>query len=633
MRDIPKKMSLLNSRWKVIFFTALTLIQMFGICIPVWASEPTTVDISINLDDLTYTAGELGGEIDVFKENDFEEFVSKFESGNLPDIYITKFLFDGVGMVYKRDLSDDLKSVEEPELISETVINIDRTGNIEFKGTASKTMIAVNTNGKTSDINLILNNASITSKNSTPVLLVYNKDIEYKASKVTIVAKNGTSNTLTGGRLKKTSLMDKDNLAGYVDKSERYGDANLKSYYGIYSADEISKILFATVTANWEKINDGDPYYYYKDAGAVSSDIDLYFEGAGKLTINSTKKEGIETKGHLYFRGGIGDYIVTAYDDALNSTTNGKDIHIDVKSLIAKVLVEEGEENSSEGDAIDSNGKLFIEGGTVYAFANPYSQDAGIDSNDTYINGGTVYATGNMADEISNDSKQNLMSIEFKQRQNANTTIYIEDEAHKPIMAFKSGWTFTNLVYSSPNLGKSTYYVYKGGTVEGNVNDSGVYTSITSAKNGVQQQWGGEMFGPGGPPPDGMGPGDGQNPPPPPPDGQNGQMPPPPGGGPGEPPAMPGGQNGEMPPEPPDGGGAPFGQMELRETPTTEFTITNTNHRFYSVTDYDPNAIKDEQKPINNPQTGIASLDMVYLVVIAICTVGIIVSTKKMKSL
>jgi len=90
---------------------------------------------------------------------------------------------------------------------------------------------------------------------------------------------------------------------------------------------QIKKILFATVNADNEDLSDGDPVNYYKASGAISSDIDLYFEGTGYLEVTSKNKEGVETKGNLTFSGGTGDYVINAQDDCLNTTTDSKEIN------------------------------------------------------------------------------------------------------------------------------------------------------------------------------------------------------------------------------------------------------------------------------------------------------------------
>ena len=326
-----------------------------------------------------------------------------YNSNNLPSVYITDFLYDGVSSVKTPDLDDFIDNNSNDTKINTLeikVININTTGNIEFSGSIKGVMIGVNTNNVNGNINIILNNASIdTDSKKAPAIYVYNKDKNYTDCIVTIKTLSGTKNYIEGGKLKKVSLIGSDELSNY---SSYYSNDSLSnynkytSYYGIYTSEQIKNILFATVQADSEDLQDGDPYYFYKASGAISSDIDLYFEGEGYLSVTSKNKEGIETKGNLTFAGGTGDYEIVAQDDCLNTTTansNGaivrNDLTIDVNSLLAYVDTE-----ADEGDAIDSNGKLIINGGTIYAFAHPSSADAGLDSViGTYINGGTVIAT------------------------------------------------------------------------------------------------------------------------------------------------------------------------------------------------------------------------------------------------
>lgn len=422
-----------------------------------------------------------------------EEFLSDYNSNKLPSIYITDFLYDGVGTVKTPDLDDFIEKDSNDTKIKTLeikVININTTGNIELKGTIKGAMIGVNTNNVTNDINIILNNVNInTDSKKAPAIYVYNKDKNYTDCKVTIKTVSGTKNYIEGGKLKKVSLIGSDELDKY---SSYYTNDNLtnynkySSYYGIYTSTEIANILFATVQADSEDLADGDPYYFYKCSGAISSDIDLYFEGTGYLKVTA-KDEGIETKGNLTFSGGTGDYEIYAEDDCLNTTTANSnegvvrnDLTINVNSLLAYV-----DTASDEGDAIDSNGKLIINGGKIYAFAHPSSPDAGLDSvNGTYINGGTVIATGNMVDQISSDSQQKYFYASFNKIEK-DTLIVIKDQNNKIITAFKTDRNIGNLLYSSKDLDNGSYKIYTGGTIEGE-ETNGLYTKINSYTGGEE---------------------------------------------------------------------------------------------------------------------------------------------------
>ena len=470
-------------------FSALAIaVSLFGVNVS--AVSTTTY---INLEELEYSTDKVTYQ-DIKEYKSLADFLVDYNSSNLPDIYLTNFLFDGVSAVKTPDLDDFIENSSNDTEIEELkikVININAAGRYEFTGEITGAMMAINTNGVTGNIDVVLNNASIdTDSKKAPAVYVYNKDKNYTDCIVTIKTVSGTKNYLEGGKLKKVSLIgsdELDNYSNYYSGDSLTNYTNYSAYYGIYTNDEIENILFATVKADSEDLQDGDPYYFYKASGAVSSDIDLYFEGEGYLKVTSKNKEGIETKGNLTFSGGTGDYEIFAEDDCLNTTTANdsattvrNDLTINVNSLLASVSAD-----ADEGDAIDSNGKLVIDGGAIYAFANPNSGDAGLDSvNGTYINGGTVIATGNMVDQISNDSQQNFIYASFN-RITADTLIAIKNQSDKIITAFKTGRDIQNLVYSSPDLNYESYKLNTGGTIEGE-ETNGLYTVINSYTDGEE---------------------------------------------------------------------------------------------------------------------------------------------------
>ena len=430
--------------------------------------------IIINLTDKTMEKGSRVDELKVYTQDDYDSFVTDYNKGNLDEVYITEFLFDGASMYKTYDLDDFIDEGNDytPKTVKITVFNVNTTGKVEFTGNIKGGMIAVNTNDIKHDINILLNTVNIdTDSKKVPAIYVYNKDITYTGHKVTITTLEGTVNAITGGKLKKVSLMPSDDLASYTNK---YSGDNLTNYseytnyYGVYSKNDIDKVLFAKVTADNEDLADGDPYYFYKGAGAISSDIDLYFEGKGTLIVESKNDEGIETKGNLTFSGGTGFYYVRSLDDALNTTTSGdarNALTIDVNTLIAEVLLD-----ADEGDAIDSNGTITINGGEIIALSKPGS-DAGLDATKgTYINGGTVIATGDMYDEISSESKQRFIGLSFNNKIEENTTIVLLDSNDTPLFGYTTDRTYTNLIYSSPLLIDGTYSLYKGGETVGVVN-------------------------------------------------------------------------------------------------------------------------------------------------------------------
>ena len=456
---------------KIILGLCIAVVGLFGLGLK---ANAATEAITINLSNLNLA-----------EYSSLEDFRKAYDSSGLPSVYVTNFLFDGVSAVVSPDLDDT-----EFKTLSIKVINIVAAGDYQLTGDIKGAMIAVNTNGVKGAINIYLNNMNLdTDSKKAPAIFVYNKDKNYTDCKVTIKTVSGTTNYLEGGKLKKVSLLGSDELSKYSnyysgDALTTYNDRT--DYYGIYTSSQINNILFATVQADNEDLQDGDPLYFYKASGAVSSDIDLYFVGDGLLSITSKNKEGVETKGNLTFDGGTGDYEIYALDDCLNTTTANSsdatvrnDLTINVSSLLAKVS-----EDADEGDAIDSNGKLIINGGKIWAYAHPSSPDAGLDSgNGTYINGGTVIATGNMIDEISSESKQAFIYAQLGTQIDAGATVTIKDQDDNTIVEFKTDRNIKTIFYSSADLNYKSYKIYANST---EVSYSA--TSTMMGRNGVNRQ-------------------------------------------------------------------------------------------------------------------------------------------------
>ena len=506
---------------KKIVFVGIILgiaIIAWGILLSAANSVVEVKSIDVNLSDLTYKEKSSYIDLKVYTQDDYEEFLSDYNSSKLPDIYVTEFVFDGAGMYKTYDLDDFIDEGNDVKVktFKTTALNINASGEYVLSGDLKGTLL-VNTNNLDGDVKISLNGVNIDSDSKKiPAVYVYNKDISYTDHKVTISTLDGTKNYITGGKFKKVSLIGSDELSNFSRKYS--GEASTwystyTNYYGVYTSDEIKNILFAMVTADSEDLQDGDPYYFYKGAGAISSDIDLYFEGKGYLEVSSLGKEGIETKGNLTLSGGTGDYVVYAYDDCLNTTTKKtvenahNEMYINVNSLTAVVDLD-----ADEGDALDSNGSLTIDGGTIVAIAKPGS-DAGLDSESgTYINGGTVLATGDMYDQILSDSKQSFMALSFSDRIVADDVISFVDSNNNVIFAYKTDRTYSTLVYSSSKLVDGDYSLYKDSVVSGE-NVNGFYNTVDSfTEGGLLGYTGTGMMGGQGMPGDmqGMTPPDGQ---------------------------------------------------------------------------------------------------------------------------
>lgn len=343
------------------------------------------------------------------------------------------------------------KEALDANISIDNVVTINSSGTYEFTGNLSDGQIAVNSNDIVGEVIIILNGVDITCKNA-PAIFVYNKNNDSTACNVVIKTVAGTENVISGGKIKQSveNWEDQDNILYYIDKG--YDDEH--KYYERYKYD-----------------------------GAISSDISLTFEGEGKLTVNALSKEGIETKRNININSG--DYVINSLDDGINACTDNESvININGGTLLVNVL-----EDAEEGDGIDSNGYIYINGGEIYAFASEKSQDSGIDSDlGIYINGGNVVGTGNMADAVSSDSKQEFMQLQFKTKVEKNELITITDQNQSPLVAFKTDREYTVLTVSTEDLKNDSNIVYEGGRIDG-TSINGLYTKITSYTPGTEKEY------------------------------------------------------------------------------------------------------------------------------------------------
>ncbi|MGN0134823.1 MAG: carbohydrate-binding domain-containing protein, partial [Anaerotignum sp.] len=279
---------------------------------------------------------------------------------------ITEDETNAVYLDYKNETHSDVP--EELADLENRVITITDGGTYIFSGTATDAQIAVRAEDS-DDVRVVLNGVDITCRTAAAIQVYSAADPRTEGEYgVTIEIADGSENVVNGSHTKKT---DEDDI---------------------------------------------------KHDAAISSNISLGFEGNGNLTVNGDN-EGIEVKyGHLTFNGG--NITIHSNDDPINGSEDG----------VAVVTINDGYIFSSvtsdtqyEGDGLDSNGYIKINGGTAINLAHPYSMDSGIDSDcGSYINGGVVVGAGNMYDPIEDDSEQLYMLLQFSE--STDDLIVVTDE-------------------------------------------------------------------------------------------------------------------------------------------------------------------------------------------------------------
>jgi len=257
----------------------------------------------------------------------------------------------------------------------------------------------------------------------------------------------------------------------------------------------------------------------WKQDGAIYSYMSMNVGGTGRLDLYADN-EGLDSELHLTVNGGTinirsdNDGINTNEDGVSVTTINGGSLHI-----IAGL--------GAEGDGIDSNGYLVINGGTVVAAANP-AADAGLDSDlGSYIHGGTVVALGSTMDWAESDSAQVTMNLQFAAFQSGDSAIVVQKEDGTVVFAYDPGEDevlgenirrYQGAVISCPRFAVGdSYQLWMNADITGE-ETAGIYhaDTIRAVTGGSLQTYTGTdvimrpggMGGFGG----GMGPGDGKRP-------------------------------------------------------------------------------------------------------------------------
>ena len=241
----------------------------------------------------------------------------------------------------KITLSDSKVQIEGSGVASSgNTITINSAGTYYITGTISDGTIQIDA-GKESDVQLVLDNVNITSKNTSVINGI-------KANKLTITLAENSVNTVT----------DSSKYTAFTDTEKSEPDA------------------------------------------CIFSKTDLVINGSGKLIINANYKDGIVSKDGLKIINS--ELQITSADDAIrgkdyvainngNITINSKADGIkstnDTDTSLGYVLIDSGNININAGDdGIHANTKIVINGGNI----NINKSYEGIESAYIEINGGTI---------------------------------------------------------------------------------------------------------------------------------------------------------------------------------------------------------------------------------------------------
>ncbi len=342
------------------------------------------------------------------------------------------FYLEGQGFTYGEGTEDDEHSQAEAD--AHTVIHITQPGDYVLEGSLSAGQIAIDLGDDAESdpeavVNLYLNGADITCS-VAPGVIFYN------------VYECGSTDTETA-----THEVDTTKAGANVFICDDTTNTINGSYVArIYKSYELSDD--GTEVIDNKKLHKYDAAFYSKRSLNING-------GTGILNINA-ENEGLDSELHLTINGG--NINITSGNDGINTNEDGVSVTT-INGGNLNILVAG---TTGEGDGIDSNGWLVINGGTVTAAACSNSGDAGIDSDmGIHVNGGTIAASGNMYDRLE-DGSQNYAVFSFASRQKGGTTYTLKNEKEQIVKEWAPVNDYTYLVISAPDLQAGTYTLWCG---------------------------------------------------------------------------------------------------------------------------------------------------------------------------
>ena len=330
-------------------------------------------------------------------------------------------VLDTSEMFTERDIDQtpDLSEAVSVELVSGENITIQEEGIYVLTGDAKNTTVIIEAEEE-SKVQLVLNGVSITNEDSPAIYVIsadkvfitsngintlevtgsYEDDGDTKLDAVIFskedLVLNGTG-TLEINSIKGNGIASKDDLkitgGTYIINSQDDGieaSDSIRIYNGNITIDSSKDALHC------ENENDDSLGYIYIYNGtiditaaddAIRGNSIVQIDG-GTITITKSS-EGIEA---TYIQINGGDIEIYASDDGLNATAKTSlDVVIEVNGGTINVTM-----GSGDTDAFDSNGAIYVNGGTIEISANS-AFDADYLAQ---LNNGTVIVNGEQLSQI-----------------------------------------------------------------------------------------------------------------------------------------------------------------------------------------------------------------------------------------
>lgn len=386
--------------------------------------------------------------------------------------------------------------------VSGSVITILKSGTYVLQGELEDGSIVVDIDDDI--VRLVFAGVDITSKSSAPVYV--------KEAKETIITlKENTINTISDAaeyvleneedNEPNAAIFSKDDLtingSGTLKIQANYNDgihADVKVLLngGTLTIEDSYEGLEACIL----RINDGDITIHSSDDGinvTNGSSEDMM----GGMTGGNMQMPG-GNQGNMQMPNGDnqgnaqipdGSQGFGQEDDSDDTTTEALqvlDVVLEVNG--GTVYVE------ADGDGIDSNGSVMINGGCVYIDGPTNGGNGALDyATECQVNGGILVAAGSLGMEMAPDSNSQVpcVNIAFENTYDGGTEITIQKESGEEVISYTPSKSFSSFVLSHDGLEKgSNYVIYANGT---EVESFTVSDTITSVGNTSQMGMGADM--------------------------------------------------------------------------------------------------------------------------------------------